>query len=196
MSINIRRVGEVADGSITEIKLADGAVDLESDKVVGELPSIKLADAAVVEAKIAVLAVKTGHLQDDCVTLAKSSDDVAVSHFVGDETEVLVLGDTETEMKTLSYTKQIGYKPTKIRFVGTLKTSDAAKMATMNVYWDAEVAPRLTMTSVDLAYEIVSDEADISDLENGKHTMHVCLVNAAVDGTSYNDMIDLMFIKG
>jgi hypothetical protein len=55
MAINIRRVGEVADGSVTSTKLATGAVDLDTDKVTGQLPTEKLKDGAATEDKIALL---------------------------------------------------------------------------------------------------------------------------------------------
>jgi len=47
MAIYIRRVGEVADGSVTADKLADGAVDLDTTKVTGQLPTAKMKDGAV-----------------------------------------------------------------------------------------------------------------------------------------------------
>ena len=56
MAINLRKVGEVANGSVTASKLADGTTDLASDKVTGQAPSSKIADGAVVKAKLANLA--------------------------------------------------------------------------------------------------------------------------------------------
>jgi hypothetical protein len=63
MAIYIRRVGEVADGSVTANKiangavganqLADSAVDLSTAKVIGQIPSTKIADGAVASGKLA-----------------------------------------------------------------------------------------------------------------------------------------------
>jgi len=71
MSINIRAVGEVADGSVTASKLATGAVDLGTDKVTGEAPTSKIAADAITNAKIAAGAVDTTELAADAVTNAK-----------------------------------------------------------------------------------------------------------------------------
>ena len=105
MSVYIRRVGEVADGAVTNIKLATGAVDLDSDKVTGELPTGKLADGAVIESKIGNLEISTGKLKDQAVTLAKAQRALKIHHFTGDETEVSVTGLTETEKKTFKIVK-------------------------------------------------------------------------------------------
>jgi len=97
MAINIRRVGEVADGSITSIKLATGAVNLDTDKVTGQLPTNKMKDGAVNEDKLASLAVSTAKLQDNVVTLAKADDDIRLNTFIGDET--IVSCNDETAIK-------------------------------------------------------------------------------------------------
>ena len=67
---------KIADNAIDSSKIEDGAVDLTSDKVVGELPNVKLARIDDVE-----------KLKDGLVTLAKSSDDVKLTPFVGGEVE-------------------------------------------------------------------------------------------------------------
>jgi len=67
MALNIRKVGEVADGSVTVAKLADGAVT-----------SIKIADAAVIEAKVASAAITSTKISDSAVVEAKIATDAVV----------------------------------------------------------------------------------------------------------------------
>lgn len=126
MALNIRRVGEVADGSVTAAKLADNAVDLGSTKVTGQAPSERIADGAVVEAKLADLAISTGKLKDSVITLAKATDDIKANNFVGDETAVSVTGNVEADVKEFNFPKQAGhFDPQKIRILASLKTNDA-----------------------------------------------------------------------
>lgn len=197
MSINIRKVGEVADGSVTAAKLADDAVDLSTAKVTGQLPSGKLADGAVIEAKLDNLAVSTAKLQDNCVSLAKADDDTKLSHFVGDETEVFQTGTTEEAVKEFRFAKVDGkYAPTKIRAFVTLRTTNALHQATLKIYFDAEGTARLTFNSSSETYELLNAEADISSLTAGIHTCTVKLVSADGSEKAYNDFIDIMWIKG
>lgn len=197
MSINIRKVGEVADGSVTAAKLADGAVDLSTAKVSGELPSGKLADGAVIESKLNDLAVSTAKLQNNAVTLAKADDDANLSHFVGDETEVFQTGTVEEIKKEFRFAKVAGqYSPKKIRAMATLKTTNALHQATLKIYFDSEGTARLTFNSSSETYELVSGEADVSDLTAGIHTCYIKLVSADGSEKAYNDFIDIMWVKG
>lgn len=247
MSINIRRVGEVADGSVTEIKLANGAVstgkladgavtnpkvndnaevvvsklntngadfddngNLKADVVdseeivssaIGEseiaddsISDIKIKNSAIVEAKIADLAISTGKLKNNVVTLAKADDDVRVSHFVGDETEVENTGTDELDVKEFTFPKKSGYSPVKLRFIGTLKTNDVLKTASLKIYFDEEAEARATYTSTSLSYEMIGSDMDISDLTAGKHKVIIKLVSDIADGVAYNDLIDALLI--
>ena len=197
MAINIRRVGEVADGSVTQSKLADGAVDLESDIVVGELPSSKIKNGAVVEEKLANLSISTDKLQDNVVTLAKANDDVRLKSFVGDETLVSVTGLTESIEKELTIPKDVvRFGASKIRVLAGLYSSDAAFTASLKVYIDSETTERLELTSNSETSELVSGEFDISDLGAGKHSVKISLVSSDVAGTAYNDLIDIMVVTG
>jgi len=71
MAIFIRKVGEVADGAVTEVKLADSAVDLAGSKITGELGSGNIADSAIIESKLGALAVTTAKLGANAVTLQR-----------------------------------------------------------------------------------------------------------------------------
>ena len=215
MALNIRKVGEVADGAVTTEKLADGAVtNVKVDSVniskldttnadfdsAGSLKanvvdSTELKDGGIVESKIAALAISTGKLKDNVITLAKANDDIKVSHFAGDETEASVTGITEVAKKECSFPKKTGYAGNKIRFIATLKTNDALKTASIKVYVDAEEAARATYTSTSLTYELVGGDIDISDLGIGTHKITLKLVSDAADGIAYNDMWDVLLIK-
>lgn len=195
MAINIRRVGEVADGSVTANKLADSAVDLGSDKVTGQVPSTKIQNGAIIEQKLADLAISTGKLKDNVVTLAKADDDMRLRSFVGDETIVSVTGTTESIEKELTIPKHaVKFGATKIRVLAGLYTSDAAFTASLKIYIDSEASARLELTSVSTTSELVAGEFDISDLAQGRHIIQAALVSSDVAGTAYNDLIDIMIV--
>lgn len=196
MAINIRRVGEVADGAITNIKLADGAVDLDTPKVVGQLPTSKMKDGAVVENKLASLAISTGKLQDGVINLAKANDDIRSSHFAGDETIVSHSGTDEHIAKEFTFPKKTGYSAKKLRFFCTLKVGGSGETGYLKVYIDSEPTPRLTFSSTSLTYELLSDEVDISDIGQGLHKVTIKISCDASGETVHNDMIDALLIKG
>lgn len=199
MSVYIRRVGEVADGAVTNIKLAENAVDLNSNKVTGELPSAKLANGAVIEDKIAALAISTGKLKDQAVSLAKAQQALKIHHFTGDETEVSVTGIVEEEVKTFKLVKSSantkGIQAQRLHINVEIKTSDVTAQGTLKLYMDAEETPRLTVNTSSLTYEMQEDDADISDLTNGSHEAHIKMVSAVAAKTVYNDLIEIFFEK-
>ncbi len=200
MALFIRRVGEVADNSVTSAKLVDGAVDLSTAKVAGELPSSKLEDGAVVEAKLANLAVTTGKLQNQAVTLAKAQQALKIHHFVGDETEVSTLGITEVDQKVFRMPKATsdvkGIQPSRLHVNAEMKVTDGTSpTGTMKVYIDAEGTPRITLNTTSGTYEMVEGDADITDLTNGTHTIKITLASDEVPATAFNDLIEIFFEK-
>ena len=195
MSLNIRKVGEVADGSVTADKLADNAVDLGTAKVTGELPETKLANSAVTEGKLADLAISTGKLKNNVVTLAKADDDIRLNTFIGDETEVSVTGIVEEVIKEFRFpVKSDKFSPKKVRFIGSLKSS-SGHTATLKLYLNAEETARSSVSSAETEYELVDSEFDISDLGNGHHTCKVILVSSDAAGIVYNDLVDVLLIR-
>jgi len=74
--LNLRKVSTafIAAGTINADMLADGAIDLASVKVVGELPAIKLADGAVNVDKLADDAVEAAKIKDGAVGGSKIAD--------------------------------------------------------------------------------------------------------------------------
>jgi len=194
MVIRLRRVGEVADGSVTSEKLSDGAVDLSTAKVTGELPSGKLEDGAVIEGKLADLAVTTTKLQNAAVTLAKSDDDSRLTQFAGDETEVSSTGTDEVEQKAFDFVKVSGkFSPTKMRLIATLKTDDVLNTASLLIYIDDVL--ELTLTSTSTTYELVSGEIDVSALAAGKHSVSIKTKSSDAAGITSNDHMDALFVK-
>lgn len=197
MVVNIRKVGEVADNSVTASKLADGAVDLGSVKVTGQAPASKIADGAIIESKLNDLAISTQKLQDGAVALAKASDDVRLSHFVGDETEVFVNGTTEEDVKQFQFSKISGkYVQSKVRFFCTLKTTNVSFPAYLKVYFDSEVSPRISLSSSSLTYELLNAEVDVSDISDGIHTFVIKMAAGDNAEKAYNDYIEVAWIKG
>lgn len=204
----------LAEGVIDASKIEDGAVDLSTAKVVGELPEIKLAnnavtenkiaalavsdgklkDGAVLEAKIADLAISTGKLKDNVVTLAKANDDVKVVSYVGGEEEQSVTGIAEVGIVETGFAKVGGrFAPLKMRIIAALKTTEANGY--MKLYIDDEVEARLTLSTASLVYELVHGEVDISDLSAGRHNLVAKLYGTLATTIVSNDYIDILFVK-
>lgn len=200
MTLFIRRVGEVADGSVDSAKLADGAIDLSTAKVTGELPTNKIEDGAINEAKLANLAVTTGKLQNQAVTLAKAQQALKIHHFVGDETEVSTLGTTEEDQKIFKMPKATsdvkGIQPVRIHINAEMKvTGGTSPTGIMKIYLDAEGTPRITLNTTNGTYEMVEGDADISDLASGTHTIKITLASDEASATVFNDLIEVFFEK-
>ncbi len=196
MAINLRRPTEaiIADGSITKEKLADGAVDsskiedgaidLTSSKVIGELPNSKLAVISDIE-----------KIQDNLITLSKVQDDVALVPLVGGEVEQSVTGILESGIVETGFSKTSQFSSKKARIVASLKSNNALYTASLLIYVNDEITPRLTKTSVSTDYELVNGEFDISDLVNGKHKFTAKLKSSDASGIAFNDFIEFYLVK-
>ena len=200
MAVYIRRVGEVADGAVTEIKLANNAVNLAGNKVTGQLPSAKLEDGAVTETKINNLAVTTAKLQDQAVTLAKAQQALKIHHFTGDETETSVTGTSEVDMKLFRIVKSSantkGMQPQRLHINAEMKVTGASgAQGTIKIYVDEEVSPRITVNTVSGTYEMQEGDADFSDLANGSHDVRVAGLTDNAGATVYNDLIEIFIEK-
>lgn len=168
MSINIRsRVPPPNSVGTTELK--DGAVT-----------SPKLADEAVTTTKIA----------DGAVTLDKAEPYLKTSLYVGDETEVEVYGDTETEKKTFSLTKALpGLDIKRLKFTIEIKTSTSAASAFVNVYQGATAL--VSVSSVSTDYEIATASYDCSGWAAGYYPISVKLYSATSEATAYNRLFEM-----
>lgn len=198
--IYIRRVGEVGDGAVTADKLANGAVDLSTSKVTGQLPTGKLENGAVNEDKLANLAVSTGKLKDQAVSLAKAQQAMKIHHFVGDETEVSVTGISEEGVKTFQLPRATsvnsGIQPSKLHVNAEVKvTGVSGAQGTLKVYIDSEGTPRMTINTTSDTYEMAEANADISDLTNGKHSVTIKLVSDDGSAIMWNDLIEIFLEK-
>lgn len=187
MAINLRRPTEatIPDASITAQKLASGAVDLSTPVVTGSLPNSKLD-----------VITDVNKIEDNLITLEKTSDDVRLVPLVAGEIDFESTGTTELETVETGNTKTNKFSSQKIRIVATLKTNNPTYTATMNIYADDEVTPRLVLTSTDDSdYELVTGEFDISDLGNGKHKFLAKIKSSDVSGIAYTNLIEFYGVK-
>jgi len=208
MALNLRRVGEVADGSVTSAKLADGAVitvKLADDAVVtgkiapGAVGSTDLADDAVTSAKIAADAVGSTEIADDAVIGAKIASGVVdaelsskhkTSLVIGDDSEVSVTGVTPSIQKTLRFVKASNLPGTTLITKTEMKSNNALYTATVRYKIDG-VTVGSDETSVATTYELKEQEIDISAIANGRHLLDVELVSDDAAGISYNQLVEL-----
>src|SRR3990167_5383875 len=208
MALNLRRVGEVADGSVTSAKLADGAVitaKLADDAVVtgkiapGAVGSTDLADDAVTSVKIAADAVTSAKIADDAVIGAKIASGVVdaelsskhkTSLVIGDDSEVSVTGVTPSIQKTLRFVKASNLPGTTLITKTEMKSNNALYTATVRYKIDG-VTVGSDETSVATTYELKEQEIDISAIANGRHLLDVELVSDDAAGISYNQLVEL-----
>lgn len=187
MSVNLRKptLAVLSPGQVTAEYLADGAIDLTTAKVTGELPNSKLGRIDDVE-----------KIKDSLITLAKVQDDVKVDSFVGGEVESEVEGTTEVEIVNSGFTRLPGrFTPNKLRFVGSLKVDGSGNTGYLKVYFDDEVDARLTLSTTSNTFELIDGEIDISDLTNGRHKMLVKIYSSGAGIKVYNDLTEFYFVK-
>lgn len=183
MSLNLQRVGEteIADGSITTAKLADDAVT-----------DPKIADGSIINSKLASLAISTSKLQNNVVTLAKSDRALKIHHLLTDDSPMSVQGITAVEIKTYKFVKAVtdveGFIPKMLIIQADLKTSLAAQQAKLELFIDGEGTPSITLVSTSITAELLTAEADISALSNGKHTVVIKLSSADAGESATNQL--------
>lgn len=185
--INLRRPTEAVlqPGQVQEVHLADNVVDLAGSKVTGELPNEKLA-----------IIQDVGKIQDDLLTLAKMKDDVKVNPWIGGEVEQSVPGTTETALVETGFIRlATRFVPNKLRVVASLKV-DPSGTAYVKIYVDDEPTERIAMESTATDYELVSGEADISDLASGRHKLTMKAYTSDPGATAWSDYVDILFVKG
>lgn len=187
--INLRRPTEavLSPGQVQAAHLADEAVDLAGAKVTGLLPN----------GRLGVISDVT-KIQDDLLTLAKMKDDVKVNPWVGGEVEQSVEGDAEVPIVETGFVKLPGrFVAKKLRVVATLKVEGVVDdIAYLKVYLDDEVGARISMESTEVDYELVSGEADISDLDTGRHKLTITASTSDAAAIAWNDYVDVLFVKG
>lgn len=178
MAINLRRVGEVADGSVTSVKLADNAV-ISSKIADGAVGSTEIADDAVIGAKIAAGVV-------DAELSAKHK----TSYLVADETEVSVAGIVPSIQKTLSFVKALNLPGSLLITKAEMKSNNALYTASITYKIDGTPVG-VAETSIATVYELKEQEINISALGNGKHTLDIELVSSNALGVAYNQLVEL-----
>ncbi len=218
MAINLRRVGEVADGSVTSVKLADNAVTsakIADDAVVtgkiadGAVGSLDLADNAVISSKIAADAVISSKIADGAVGSTEIADDAVIgakiaagvvdaelsakhktSYLVADETEVSVTGIVPSIQKTLSFVKASNLPGSLLITKAEMKSNSASYTASITYKIDGSPVG-VDETSTATVYELKEQEIDISSLGNGKHILDIVLVSSNALGVASNQLVEL-----
>lgn len=159
----------------------------------GQIQEIHFSDACVSERVLQNDIVGTDTVKANAITLAKAADDVRMHQFVGEETEVSATGTTWVDAKTARFVKHPFNPSEQLRLIASLKTNDALKTAHLGLFIDD--VEELDLTSVDTNYEMVSGVVDISALATGRHEIVIKLKSEDAAGESWNDMIDVMFVK-
>ncbi len=159
MAINLRRVGEVADGSVTAAKLADGAVI-------------------------------TSKLFDGAVTGVKADGSIKTSYLVADDTLVNYTGTVYSDQKELRFVKAASSIPGGEVMVYA-EAMGPTGVADIGIFFDAEVAPRITLSTVGTGFELLSGTAYIGDLSNGVHYVNMSLRNLTGGAAAYNKLVEM-----
>lgn len=177
---------KIAPNAIDGTKIEDGAINLTSAKVTGELPNNKL---AIIE--------DVNKIQDNLVNLAKVTDDVRLTSFVAGEEEQFVIGDVVTPIIETGFSKVTGkFVPTKIRIIADLKVDLlSGNTGYLDIYIDNEVVSRLSLNSVSNSYELISGEFSVVNLAIGKHKLTAKMYNSLALGKVYNDYFEVYMIK-
>ena len=189
MPINLRRVGEVADGSVTSSKLADNAVTTAklADTAV---TTGKIADDAIVTGKIAAGAVNTSDIADGAVTGAKAAGHLKTSYLVADDTYCSYVGTTYSDQKELRFVKKEGDLPSGEIIVKTEAMASVGN-TDVGIFFNSEVNPRITLTTVGTGFELLEGTAYIGDLPDGVHSMNLSLRNVTGGAISHNKIVEI-----
>lgn len=219
MALNLRKVGEVADNSVTSAKLADGAVitsKLADDAVVtgkiadGAVGSTDLADDAVTSTKIAADAVTSAKIADGAIGSTEIADNAVIgakiaagvvdaelsskyktSLIVGDDSEVSVTGLVYSEEKILRFVKAANLPVDDLVIKAEMKSSIGSETASLKVFIDAEGTERLELTSVATTYELKDGTFAVDDLSNGIHIIRIKLASSSASETAYNQLLEV-----
>jgi len=150
----------------------------------------ELKDGAVTSPKLADLAVTTDKIADEAVTVAKAEPYLKTSLYLGDETEVEVYGNTETEKKTFSITKALpGLNIKRLKFTVELKSATSAASAFVNIYQGA--TSLVSVSSVSTSYERATASYDCSGWATGYYPLSVKLYSATSEATAYNRLFEM-----
>ena len=188
MPINLRRVGEVADGSVTTAKLANDAVTTAklADTAV---TTGKIADDAIVTGKIAAGAVNTSDIADGAITGVKADGSIKTSYLVADDSTVSYTGTAYSNEKEMRFVKKVSGIPGGEVMV---YAEVMASVGTSNVgiFFNTETTPRIELSTVGTAFELLEGTAYIGDLADGRHTISMRLRNLD-SGIAYNKLIEM-----
>lgn len=177
MPINLRGVGQVADGSITEAKLANDAVT---------------------EAKIATNAVTETKIASDAVSANKLTADVASTHFLGYEGSLSHTGMTETSIADFHFVKDTsttGEAWASISFSAMIQSSSAGNDSQLRLRLDGtDFTSAITTNSTTPEKSSILLE-DISFLSNGNHLLEVMADNSIAGGVTTVSQLEIYLSK-
>ncbi len=196
MPINLRGNATVADGSITEAKLAPNSVSaakIQTDAVI----DTKIAANAVTNTKIAADAVTTTKIANDAVSIAKVSTEVATESFFGSEQTIENTGDTETSVADFNFIKAADTTSNwqKLSYKIKLNTDNVANTAMFKIYVDTVLYGSGTTTISTTPVVLSEVDLDISALSAGSHHVELKLDNSDVAGISTLTQVDIYLAK-
>ena len=187
MPINLRsNTTIIADGSITEAKLANNSVS-----------AAKIQTDAVIDTKIAANAVTTTKIQDSAVSIAKVSTEVATESFFGSEQMIPNLGDTETSVADFNFIKASDNTSNwqKLSYKIKLNVDNASDTGTFKIYIDTVLYGSGTTTQSITPVVLNETDLDISALTAGSHHVELKLNNDSPTGTTTLTQIDIYLAK-
>ena len=195
MAINLRGTAVVADGSITEAKLANDSVStakIQTNAVI----DTKIATDAVTTTKIATDAVTTVKIAADAVSVDKVTNDLATEHFFGTEVPFVITGTTETSIGEFHFTKSPSATETwqSLGYNLALQSDIVSNNASVKIYIDTVLFATQTTNSITSVY-FDQDSVNISSLTDDNHLVEIKLVNDTVGGIATLPNTDIYFGK-
>ena len=125
--------------------------------------------------------------------LNKITNFVNISYFVADDNLVSYFGTAYSNIKNLRFIKNTGDMPSdklKVKF----ETMSSFGTTDIGVYFDSELSPRKTLSTIGTTFELLSGIININDLLDGIHTINIDLRNT-YGGTSYQRLTEIYIIN-
>jgi hypothetical protein len=142
-------------------------------------------------------AVTTEKIADGAVTPPKASDLLKSEHILGDDTETMTTSTSYEEIKKFNFYKDtsvdsINWKSLEVMAEG--RVSAGGLTATLGVFVNAELDPRLELAYASTSYSVSRGTVDISDLSTGLHLISIRLKISGA-GTAYQRHVEIKATK-
>ncbi len=163
--LNIRKVGEVADGAVTSAKIADGAVT--TAKVVSDLK-------------------KHHYVGDEQDVFITGTTEKGIKRFL------FIKNSSTFDFKTAIICATV--KTSNVSATATLKVYIDLPDNNINENYEIinNPTPNLTLTSTSTTFEVKTGSIDISELNSGRHSVFISLVSTDAAQTAYNDLLEFV----